>query len=248
MSQIWIKSEGGYLDARVLSSKKKSKTGYLLVPGLFEPCCDLYYFVQEFIEELKETDSFGLVFEFSGNGDSFGDISSMTVSSMKQNIKDVLEYIRSQGVREIIAVGRGIGANLLNSAADDESVKAVYMINPMVMGSNALQILENFIGDYDNEEVYLAESVLKQLQAILYTAGVDMSNIQEERISLHLLKEMLNTDDISNKDNLHSKSNVLITNDVQDKYVDPVTDYLIDADLSKYNDRYSVIKEIIAEI
>ena len=53
MAQIWINSEDRYLSARMVISKQKSTVGYLLVPGLFEPSCDLFYFFQEFIEEIK---------------------------------------------------------------------------------------------------------------------------------------------------------------------------------------------------
>ena len=245
MAQIWINSKYGYLSAKMLISKSKSNIGYLFVPGLFEPNCDLYYFFQEFLEELKNYDKPGLVFEFSGTGDSFGSITSTTIEVMIQNLKDVIRYMRLQGIVEIIAVGRGIGANLLNSIADDENIKVVHMINPLILGSNSVQLLRDFLLKHSEKEIYLFESVLRELQTILYTSGVDMSNIEEEIISSQLLKEMIDEDNISRLCNLHGKSKLIITKDMLGYYIDNINNHLIELDFSNYNDRYSIIRNIV---
>ena len=246
MAQIWINSEDRYLSARMVISKQKSTVGYLLVPGLFEPSCDLFYFFQEFIEEIKVNDKCGLVFEFCGTGDSFGEITSVTISTMLQNLEDTLNYMKSQGIKEIIAVGRGTGANILNAIAADEAIKAIYMINPMMLGDNATHILTEFLVKNSVENICLFETVLKELQSLLYTGGVDMSNIEEDIASLQLFREMRDINIFTQDFSLSNKSKIIITKDMLGRYVDDVGNYAIEADFANYNDRYNIIKNIIS--
>lgn len=246
MAQIWIKSNEDYISARMITSQSKSSVGYLLVPGLFEPSCDLYYFFQELIEELRINDKCGLVFEFCGSGDSYGKSSLVTVSTMIHNLQDVLNYMKAQGVTNIIAVGRGIGANLLLAIANDNAIQSMYMINPMLMGEKATCILKEFLNDYSSNEICLTEKILVKLQSVLYTAGVDMSNIEEEIVSLKLFQELLDTDYIFNLSSHEKISKILVTKDMWPRYVDNVEEYLSDSDFTNYNDRFNMIRDIIS--
>lgn len=250
MSQIWIESNGNYMMARFCKSNQLSDLGILLAPGLFEPDCDLYYFNQEFFEELRNNSYCGLTFDYAGHGDSYLNISDCSISLLECNLRDSLDFLRNQGVTKIIAVGRGIGGNLLKSIVDEHDVKSIYMINPLIFDCILVNVLDNFIEAWPYSEVKLSKNVLIELQKILYMAGVDMSNIEDECISKDFLKELQdNYQCLFSKECLsNDKYKVIITNDVREKYPFEVNEYFCGEDFSSYNGRLKIINGILSDV
>ena len=120
------------------------------------------------------------------------------------------------------------------------------MINPMVIGEKTTCILKEFLNDYSENVICLTEKILVKLQSVLYTAGVDMSNIEDEIVSSKLFQELLDTDYIFNLSSHEKISKILVTKDMCPRYVDNVEEYLCDSDFSNYNDRYNMIRDIIS--
>lgn len=247
MSQVWIKSEYGYQYARMVNGKSKSMVGYLAVPGLFEPGCDKFYFFQELLEEIRKTGKCGITFDFCGNGDSYNSITTVTVSSMIENLKSVLDFYKQQGIQEIIAVGRGIGANILNAVADDDAIKIIHMINPMIIDFDSMELLRSFISKNPEEKLPLSKKVLIELKTILYTGGVDMSNIEEEIVSMTLFRELQNPVIVSLLCTFSEKSRVLITKDMISNYWFNYNEYLSSHDFTSFNDRFNIIRRILTD-
>ena len=196
MQQIWIKGENGYILANFHLTKTFSDTCYLLIQGLFEPQCDLNYFCQEFIEETRTTPFGCLSFDFEGTGDSYSELATVSFDMFLSNINTIIQFLERENIKHIIAIGRGLGANLLLKFITNPLIDKIVMVNPVLFSAKTLSILTNFVARNSFENVKLSTNVLTELKEILYMSGVDMSNIEDEIIPKKFFIEMLNNKEL----------------------------------------------------
>ncbi len=247
MQQIWIKGENGYILANFHLAKTYSDTCYLLIQGLFEPQCDLNYFCQEFIEETRATPLGCFSFDFEGTGDSYSELATVSFDMFLSNINTIIQFLERENIKHIIAIGRGIGANLLLKYITNPLIDKIVMVNPVLFSAKTLSILTNFVARNSFENVKLSANVLIELKEILYMSGVDMSNIEDEIIPESFFIEMLNNKALFllNLEEIIKTQQVYLTEDMSNYYDPSFVSYFSGFDFSNYASRYSLIQDIL---
>ena len=247
MQQIWIRGENSYILANFHLAKTFSDTCYLLVQGLFEPQCDSNYFCQEFIEETRSTQFGCLSFDFEGTGDSYSELSTVSFNVFLSNINTIIQFLKRENIKHIIAIGRGIGANLLLNFGTNPLIDKIIMVNPVLFSPQALSILTNFVERNSFKDVRLSDNVLIELKGILYMSGVDMSNIEDEVIPKNFFVEMLNNKALLllNLEEIIKTNIIYLTEDMSNYYDSSLVSYFNGFDFSNYESRYSLIQDIL---
>lgn len=247
MQQIWIKGESGYILASFHLAKTFSDTCYLLIQGLFEPQCDLNYFCQEFVEETRNTPFGCLSFDFEGTGDSYSELATVSFDVFLSNINTIIQFLERENINHIIAIGRGIGANLLLKFITNPLIDKIVMVNPVLFSAKAISILTNFVARNSFEDVKLSANVLIELKEILYMSGVDMSNIEDEIIPKSFFIEILNHKALFllNLEEIVKTHKIYLTEDMSNYYDPSFVSYLSRFDFSNYASRYSLIQDIL---
>lgn len=247
MQQIWINGKNGYILANYHLAKTCSDTCYLLIQGLFEPQCDLNYFYQEFVEEIKITSFSCLSFDFEGTGDSYSEMDKVSFDVFLSNINTIIQFLERENFKHIIAIGRGIGANLLLKILTNPLIDKIVMVNPLLLSEKTLSILTNFVASYSYKYVKLTTNVLIELKGILYMSGVDMSNIEDEIIPKSFFIEMLRNKALFLLDlkEIIKTHMIYLTKDISNYYDSSFVSYISGYDFSNYSSRYSLIRDIL---
>lgn len=248
MSQVWINSQGHFLLGRLTVPAKPTDIGVVLVPGFLEPSSDLYYWNREFLEQLSENGISGLAIDLLGHGDSYLNFCDLNIGIMIQNIRDSVAFLNEQGIQRIALVGRGVSGNLVSKVAKEmDCILAAFSLNPLLLNQSHLSKLHGYVAA-PGQYVTLTKEVLINLEAILYMAGVDMSNIEEERINRQFLDDLLNQEHLFRLDNWAEECDVMITDDVMRFYDNEMEPYKCNGFFYNYNDRLGLIERIIRGI
>lgn len=194
----WIKVNG-ILYPGVKQETQSSNIVVVLFPGFSLPMSDRDYFMSRIAKEIKD---FATVYQFDirGHGDSNVDIERLTVSMIREDYTNILNWLREKTNNKIYCIGRGIAPILFMEAAKTSQcvVDGViglnsYMIAPKYLKKLFKQIKEKeyyvSLEEFENNTVF---------KSMLRAMGTDLEYIMAEKLprEFFVQLEKLKPDDI----------------------------------------------------
>ncbi|WP_455950130.1 hypothetical protein [Eubacterium sp.] len=249
MNQIWINSKNNYLSAisNGIDYSNKKKAVFIL-PGFYQAKCDSYYFVTNFLMRLKKNNIYAISADLLGHGDSYGDISDITIDNLSEGISDIVNYLKKQGVESIYAIGRGLSGNIL-TYKNTSDFKNIILINPVLLDFEDKDNLNNWMEELKEDKVCIYSFFLENNSNILKLFGTETENIRGEFLKKVFLQQIVTLPyfeigDIVKKQNNH----IFITEDWKQHYKVDLQDYselLSEYKFCNYNDRIKLSDDII---
>ena len=194
ISQIYIKSVGTYILCmeRVGCKMKEPEGVVVLLPGFSQSCCDIDYFMTNLANELIQMDYVTIQVDLCGHGDSYGELSELSINVIEENIICVYEYVKRTWMNKpIFAVARGFYGNLLYTKSLSEKFEKIICINPVKCKLN----LTEYIKYKQNEVLEISEMLLENslVESFFISSGADITNVRGQKIAGCFLMDIVNT-------------------------------------------------------
>lgn len=248
MTQEWIQSGNNYILAQVNSLAKPSKTGILLFPGLMQPCSNLCYLNRDILMEMENNSIFSASIDPIGHGESYGNYINISLKSLYQNIIDSVNFAKKQCIKNLYLFGQGIISNLLSKYAEsDDFIKGVFLLNPVIMDKNTEEELANYLNEFTGEhEIELNRAVLTRFMNFFYMSGVEMSNIEFEKLDKEFIFQIYFERSLFSEKFIDKHKNIILFTNEEKLHYEGITEkYRIQCTLKTYNDRMEIIKNIV---
>lgn len=85
-------------------------------------------------EELSKNNISNFRFDFSGNGESEGEFEDSTYHKEVEDLKIVMNYFETQGIKKFILIGHSMGGGVVKIAAQDKRVKGIVSLAGVSFG------------------------------------------------------------------------------------------------------------------
>lgn len=249
MNQIWINSKGNNLAALsngVNCSDKK--IAVVILPGFYQAKCDAYYFITNFLMRLKMNNIYAISVDLLGHGDSYGDISDITIDNLLEGINDIVDYLKQEGVESIYAIGRGIIGNIL-LYKNNSDLKKIISINPVLLNSEDKNRISYWMKYFQEDKVCIDSEFLEKNSNILKMFGTETENIRGEFLKKKFLQQIIALPFFEIEDIVKQQINyIFITEDWKKYYIVDVQKYsglTSEYKFCNYNDRIKLMDDII---
>ena len=205
-NQLYIKSAGTHIMCvmKSMCCLKDIKGAVILVPGFSQSSCDVDYFMTNLSNALNEKRYLTLQVDLYGHGDSYGDLSSINLQILRDNILSVIKYINnSRANMPIWGITRGIYGNLFCEDIIAYKLSGVICVNPVRINEK----LQSYISHANGNIVEIRDFILENtfFEHLFMLMGAELTNIRGQKININFL------DEIANKiEKLHHPKNVIL--------------------------------------
>lgn len=223
----------------------------ILLSGFTQAKSDSYYFMSDFAKYLLKNGFDVLMVDLMGSGDSFGYIEEIELKKMKSDMFRIIQYVNEEGYKKVFAVGRGLSANIIAQINDDShGISKIACINPVLIDSNMSEKIMNCLKkNNDNGLIKISNEVFGDLNELFEMTGTEKSNILGECLKTSFLIELV--ENLTYANYITDKTDIVIFctcdyNNIYGKYYSILPyEYNYQFNFSKYNDRISIMNEII---
>lgn len=213
ISQIYVKSADTYiLCVEKTEYRRKDIVGVVvLLPGFSQSACDVDYFMTTLANELIRLGYITIQVDIYGHGDSYGDLSELSIEIVETNILSVYKYIKMTWKDKVIfAVSRGFYGNLLSTESISNKFEKIICINPVISKINLFDLTKYI----ENEILELSEILSENsiMNSFFISLGADLTNIRGQKIASDFLIDIF-----SSINNLRQYENVVIISSYNDQ-------------------------------
>lgn len=191
ISQLYLKS--GYTHImcilRSIYEMHLTKGVVILIPGFSQSSSDIDYFMTNLSNVLNRQGYVTVQVDIYGHGDSYGDLSELTVRIMQDNVISVYEYVKSVfNDKPIYAISRGFYGNLLCDENLSIGFSKMICINPVI----AKLDIKDYIKCKKDELIEISEriSLNSSLENLFAALGAENTNLRGQCIKGSLLWEI----------------------------------------------------------
>lgn len=191
-NQIYIKSADTYIMCivKVKCPVKEIRGAAILVPGFSESACDIDYFMTRLSNELNEQNYLTVQVDLFGHGDSYGDLSNLSIEIIRDNILSVYEYIiHSWKLLTVWGIARGFYGNIFCEKSFTTRFSGIICINPLKVNDNVsigLKYRKN--GVVEIRDIIYDNIVFQYLFVLM---GAELTNVNGQKISVQFLDEIV---------------------------------------------------------
>lgn len=190
---LWIKIEKEFYAGKFISNREsKAQLNVLVLPGFGTSMSDRDYFASRIANQLSILDVNIYMFDLNGMGDSLNDFSVITISTLKEDLSRLTNYIYAQNNKKIIIIGRGLLISLIY-ACNPELIRTIIAINPYRMNCNEVH---RYIKTNAKQDNYLTANLYnyKNFIYLLNSIGADYVNIKAESFNCKFFEDIMTED------------------------------------------------------
>lgn len=204
INQKWIPIGTKSLFSVTRCNSKKADKYVIILPGFSLPMCDEDYFDSKLADELVEKGFYTIQVDLTGHGDSPGSLEDVTLKALKNELKEIVRYLKEETKKKIYVVGRGINPVLLAEMIDDVETELIIGLNPYTLSPNYVssvyEVTEAGVlpcsvfldgSDYSNLSDFNKDKML-----LLEALGARIRNLHGQSINTDLLNKLVCYDPI----------------------------------------------------